>query len=60
MMGKKKKAKMGRPPKPLDEKQGVKVTVYMTEDERKQLEALADKEGISLSSLLMKPWRKEQ
>ena len=46
-MVKKKKAKMGRPPKPPEEKQGVKVTVYITEEERERIaQELAGREKV--------------
>ncbi len=57
MMAKKQKAKMGRPPKPPREKWGVKITVYMTDEERAALEREAEQAGLSLSAILMRPWR---
>ena len=56
---KRKRKKMGRPPRPPAEKQGERITVYLTKAERKRLEALAKVEGLSLASLVMRPWRKE-
>jgi hypothetical protein len=50
----------GRPPKPPGEKQGHKITIYVTETERAQLETEAKKRGVSLSTLLMSPWRKRE
>ena len=52
------KARMGRPPKLRAEKWGWRVTVNMTRKEREQLEAEAKRFGMSLSQLLMRPWRK--
>ena len=49
---------MGRPPKPLAEKYSAQVLVHMTRAERKRLEAEAKRLGISLSGLLMRPWRR--
>ena len=57
---KKKKARMGRPPKPPAEKFSEKVTIKMTRAERTWLEAKARKEGLSLSALLMGPWRERR
>lgn len=54
---KKSKAKMGRPRKPRGEKWSETIMVRMKPVERRFLEAEAKKAGISLSSLLMRPWR---
>lgn len=51
---------MGRPPKPKKIKLSARVQVWMTEEERSNLESKAKKLDISLSALLMQPWRKEQ
>ena len=56
-MSMKKKTKMGRPPKAPADKYGEHVNVHMTQAERAMLEAEAKKRGLSLSSLLMSPWR---
>ena len=48
---------MGRPPKPPAEKCGEQVNVRMTKRERAQMKAEAKRLGISLSALLMRPWR---
>ena len=48
----------GRPRKPSEEKQSERVMVYLTIAERKELQMQADREGVSLSSLIMRPWRK--
>ena len=52
-----KKARMGRPPKPKDEKQGQRIMVSLTLAERGYLGKLAAKKGISVASLIMLPWR---
>ena len=51
--------RMGRPPKKLEDKYSQQVNVRMTKDERKRLEAEAARLGISLSALLMRPWRQD-
>lgn len=48
----------GRPPIAPEDKRSEPVMVYLTEDERKVLEALAEQEGVTLASLVMRPWRK--
>ena len=50
---------MGRPPKPLHERRVEQVCIRMTQAERRQLDAEADRLGISLGELLMRPWRKK-
>ena len=50
---------MGRPPKAPDEKQGERLMVYLTKGERKTLEVIARREGLSLASLIMRPWREK-
>lgn len=50
---------MGRPRKSAEEKQGEQITVYLTKAERRRLGALARKEGLSLASLIMRPWREK-
>jgi predicted HicB family RNase H-like nuclease len=57
MNDRKQHRKMGRPPKPKAEKQGECIMVRVTKAERAHLEAQAKKAGLSLSSLLMQPWR---
>ena len=51
------KRRTGRPPKQQADKWSQRVTVYMTKAERDQLEALAKKEGVTMASLIMSPWR---
>ncbi len=48
----------GRPPKPRGKKQSEMIGVYVTPVERKRLDAEAKRLGVSLSALLMRPWRK--
>ena len=50
----------GRPPKKPEERQSEKVMVYLTKAERERLEDLATREGLSLASLIMRPWREEK
>ena len=54
------KLRTGRPPKRPEEKQNEQVTVYLTRSEREKLEKQAREEGISLASLIMRPWREEE
>jgi len=54
----KRKKKMGRPPKSASEKQSRQINIRVTQAEWKILEAEAKRRGISISALLMKPWRK--
>ena len=54
-----KKKKMGRPPKPATEKCGRLVCAKVTDAEFRALRAEAKRLGISLSALLMRPWREE-
>ena len=51
------KKRMGRPPKPPDEKRSAQMCVRMTQAERKRLDAEAKRLGITVSDLLMRPWR---
>jgi len=53
------KTKMGRPPKPAGERLGEPITVRVTKAERAALEAEAKRLGVSLSALLMLPWREQ-
>ena len=58
MSNRKPKPKMGRPPKAQDEKQGARVTVNMTREEREALTRDAAEAGLSLSAYLLECWRK--
>ena len=51
------KKKMGRPPKPRAEKYSRIVCLKMTQAEYRALRAEAERLGISLGALLMRPWR---
>jgi len=53
-----KKARMGRPPKPRNEKQSKRIMVSLTQAERAFLGKLAKQKGVSVASLIMLPWRK--
>ena len=53
------RARTGRPPKSQAEKQSEHVTVHLTPAERKRLEKLAKKDGLSLPALIMRPWREK-
>lgn len=60
-MGKKrrkKKTKVGRPPKPPGEKYGEIICLKVTRAEKAMLKREARKRGISLGALLMSRWRK--
>ena len=60
MSQKKPSKKMGRPPKPPKEKQGERVTVRMTREERRVLERDASKAGLSLAAYLLDCWKKRR
>lgn len=47
----------GRPPKAAAQKQSESVTVYMTVAERRRLEKMASRDGLTLSAVIMRPWR---
>jgi hypothetical protein len=50
----------GRPPKKAADRQNSTVLVRMTKAERKQLESQAKADGLTLSALLMRPWREDR
>ncbi len=54
------KLRTGRPPMKKAEKHSRRIMVYLTPDEYKQFEAEAKKEGLSLASLIMRPWRNRE
>lgn len=60
MSKKKPKAKMGRPAKPAEEKQGERVSVNMTREERRVLEREASEAGLSLAAYLLNCWKKRR
>ena len=53
------KNRTGRPPKGESERKSERVTVYLTNAERADLEALARAQGVSLATLIMSRWREE-
>ena len=58
-MGKKKKPRMGRPPLPPDERKSVHISVRLTRAELARLKTLAREHGMTVSELLIRPWREE-
>ena len=59
VMGKKPKARMGRPPKPRSERRGgYRVNVNLTQQEKRQLEREARAAGLSLSEFLLRCWQR--
>jgi Mobilization protein NikA len=58
MNKKRSKTKMGRPPKSKDTKQGERVSVNMTREEREALAKDAAKAGMSLAAYLLDCWKK--
>jgi hypothetical protein len=58
-MSKKKQSRMGRPPLPPTERKSVHVSVRMTKAERARLTALAKEHSVTVSDLLMQPWREK-
>ena len=54
------KKRTGRPPKAPEDKRSEPVMVYLTKAERCRLEPLAEQEGVSLASLIMRPWREKE
>ena len=59
-MSEKKKAKMGRPPLPPEERKSAIVSVRLTKAELARLKALAREQGITVSELIMRPWREKR
>lgn len=57
-MARGKKARMGRPPFPKGTARSLHVTVRLTARELRRLRAEARRRGVSVSELLMRPWRK--
>jgi len=54
------KPKMGRPPKPVEDKQGERVSVNMTRQERRELEQEANEAGMSLAAYLLDCWKRRR
>ena len=59
-MAKKRKAKMGRPPKKAADRRSVFVGVWMTPGEAARVQAEADRRGIAKSDLLMRDFRRKE
>ena len=55
----KKRKKMGRPPLPENKRRGASITLRVTARERARLKAEAKRQGVSVSDVLMRPWREE-
>jgi len=55
-----KKSKMGRPPKPAEEKQAERVTVRMTRRERRLLGQEAAEANLTMSAYLLQCWKKRR
>ena len=54
------KSRPGRTPKKKAEKQSKRIVAYLTPDEYRRFESQAKKEGLSLASLIMRPWREKE
>ena len=51
------KRRTGRPRMAVEDKRSDPVMVYLTTAERIRMEAMAEGDGITLASLIMRPWR---
>ena len=58
-MSKKKKSRMGRPPLPPEERKSVHVSVRLAKAELARLKVLAREHGVTVSELIMRPWREK-
>jgi hypothetical protein len=56
-MAKKKRARMGRPPKAAAQRRTECVMIRLTKAEKRILEREARQLGLSLSAVILKPWR---
>jgi predicted HicB family RNase H-like nuclease len=56
----KKKAKMGRPPLPPEERKSVYLSVRLTKAEHERLKALAKEQGVTVTELIMRQWREKE
>ena len=56
-MSGKKKSKMGRPPLPPEGRKSVYLSVRLTKAELARLKALARERGVTVTELIMRPWR---
>ena len=54
------KSKMGRPPIPKELRKSKVLRIRITEAELRELYHEAKRQGVSVSNLLMSPWRKKQ
>jgi len=54
-----KRARMGRPPKPKADKQSCQVSVKLTPGELRRLRSEAKRAGMSLAGWIMKPHRED-
>lgn len=59
-MARKKRKKMGRPPLPKGTARNTSVTIRLSEQERKIFESEAKRQALSLSELIMLPWREDK
>ena len=59
-MAKKARKKMGRPCKPLNEKWSARVTVRMTQEEQRRLQAEAKAAGMGMATYLLECWRQKE
>jgi hypothetical protein len=50
----------GRPPKPLARRRSVKLTLRLTLEERRAIQAEAKRKKLTVSGMLLGPWRKEK
>jgi hypothetical protein len=53
----KQKPRMGRPPLPPGQRKTTQLTVSVRKGEKAMLEVAARKRGVTVSELLMQPWR---
>ena len=51
------KRRTGRPRMASEQKRSEPVMIYLTTAERIRMESMAEEEGITLASLIMRPWR---
>lgn len=54
------KARLGRPPLPPGTQKAIRLSVRVTPAEATKLQSEAKRLGITVSQLLMRPWRKGQ
>jgi len=51
---------MGRPPLPPEERKSVIVSIRLTKAELARLKALAREHGVTVTELIMRPWREKR